>query len=210
MTYIIEVCCTGNLNRSAMEKVIGNKVVQDENLDDKIRFISSGTRADPQWDNVLPYKKVVSILGKAVKSGLMKETRIDKESYENDPGYRVAIQSQVHTALKMLRPIEEALRTAALYQIGLEYNGRRSQTVARDDVSLLLGNEKKHVEHAKAIYEGKEKQPEISHLNEYAGVPGEIADCLGNLDVNVYINARKEIEHIMPKVVDRFRQEHSL
>ena len=210
MTYIIEVCCTGNNGRSTMGKAIGNKDVSERGLEDIIKFISSGTRAGPKWDNVWTYEKAASMIRRAAKSGLVKGLEIDKERYSQDEDYRRAVQSHAKKALQIMRPIETALRTAALYEIGLEFTGERTQTVSRDDVSLVLGVQQKHAEHVKEIYKDHPNPPQISSFNEYAGVSGEIPDGLGNLDVNVYKNIRDHLLETMPKVIDRFQKEHNI
>lgn len=208
--HIIEVTCTGNNGRSPMAEVIGNHTAKDFNLEDMLSFISSGTRAGPEHDEVLPYNKVVSVLSKASSHGLMKPVDVDRDKYETDSDYRATIQYSVHMAFRIMRPIEVALRDAALYNIGMRYDGKRTQTVARDDVSLVLGMEQKHVDHINQIYSVSKHKPLISTLIAYAGVDGEIPDSIGNTDPAVYFEIRERLCDVMPKVVDRFKEEHKL
>lgn len=205
--HIIEVCCTGNSGRSTQAEVIGNYYANELNLDDVLLFISSGTRADPKYDNILPYEKVVSVLNSASSYGLMKQVDVDKDRYENDSGYRVAIQDEVHMAFKIMRPIEAALRNSALYKMNMKYDGTRTQTVLRNDVSLILGMTQKHVSQVNEIYSSFEQKPLITTITEYAGVSGEIPNALGNPNPIAYIKIRDKLLEVMPKVIERFGNE---
>ena len=225
--YLVEICCTGNNGRSPMAEVIANKILEENGFEGHIGVISTGTRADPQWDNVLPYQKVVSIYSKALRSGLVKKAEIDKEKYEHDEEYRKATQATVRELLGIMRPIEAALRDAALLDAGLKYQGRRSQTIPRDDVDMLLGMEEKHATHAKQIYAGKAHPPRIGTIlkdvsdsgistdweyvrtreeftdfsKECASFPENIPDCLGSLSVEPYIEVRKILERALPIII---------
>lgn len=205
--HIIEVCCTGNSGRSTQAEVIGNHYANELNLDDVLLFISSGTRADPKYDNILPYEKVVSVLNSASSYGLMKQVDVDKDRYENESGYRVAIQDEVYMAFKIMRPIEAALRNSALYKMNMKYDGTRTQTVLRNDVSLILGMTQKHVSQVNEIYSSFEQKPLITTITEYAGVSGEIPNALGNPNPIAYIKIRDKLLEVMPKVIERFGNE---
>lgn len=205
--HIIEVCCTGNSGRSTQAEVIGNYYANELNLDDVLLFISSGTRADPKYDNILPYEKVVSVLNSASSYGLMKQVDVDKDRYENESGYRVAIQDEVYMAFKIMRPIEAALRNSALYKMNMKYDGTRTQTVLRNDVSLILGMTQKHVSQVNEIYSSFEQKPLITTITEYAGVSGEIPNALGNPNPIAYIKIRDKLLEVMPKVIERFGNE---
>src|SRR3989338_5854851 len=113
--YIIEAACTGNNSRSKMTEAIGNEKVADSGLEDKLIFISSGTRADPKHDLDIPYEKAESILSRASRHGLMNPINIDRARYETDSAYMDTIQREVRMALRIMRPIEASLRTAALH-----------------------------------------------------------------------------------------------
>ena len=206
--HIIEVTCTGNNGRSAMAEAIGNHTTKKLNLEDVLSFISSGTRAGPEYEKILPYSEVVSILSRASSHGLMKPAEVDRERYKQDSDYRVAIQDSVHMAFRIMRPIEAAFRDSALYNIGMRYDGTRTQTVARDDVSVVLGMEQKHVDQIKKIYSASEHRPIISTITQYARYHGEIPDSIGSTDPTVYFTIRDKLLELMPKVVTRFREEH--
>ena len=150
--HIIEGVCTGNSGRSTQFEVIGNFFAKELNLENMLSFISSGTSAGPENDNDLPYDKVVSVLGHASKHGLIKLVEVDEQKYNNDADYRSVIQSKVHIAFGIMRPIEAALRDAALFDMGLKYDGTRTQTVPRSDVSVVLGMTSKHADQIKRIY----------------------------------------------------------
>jgi protein-tyrosine-phosphatase len=210
MRHTIEVCCTGNNGRSPMVEVIGNNEVLEKGLEDKIIFISSGTRADNTWDNAWNYEKANSMLRRASKGGLIDPGVIDEDRYNSETHYQMVVNDLAKKALYIMRPIESALRNAALLDIGLEYKGGRTQTIVRDYVSLVLGVTSKHVRHAKEIYQGEDKVPEIMQLNEYAGVRGEISDAFGKLDPDVYRAIRDEVQKIVPVVINRFVKEHDL
>lgn len=208
--HIIEVTCTGNIGRSPMAEIIGNNTVKSFNLEDKLSFISSGTRAASEHDNILPYDKVVSYLNRASSHGLMKSVDVDREKYEQDSNYRITIQDKVHMASRIMRPIEAALRDSALYHIGLKYDGKRTQTIPRHDVSLILGMEQKHVEQIKEIYFVSEHIPLITTIIDYAGDEGEILESIGNTNPAVYFKIRDRLCELMPKIVNRFREEWKL
>jgi protein-tyrosine-phosphatase len=208
--YIIEVACTGNNGRSPMAEVIGNHTAKELGLEDILSFISSGTRAGPEHDEVLPYNKVVSVLSKASSHGLMKPVEVEKDRYEHDTDYRLAIQGNVHMAFRIMRPIETALRDSALYDIGMRYDGTRTQTIARDDVSVVLGMEPNHLDQINEIYSISKHKPLITTLTEYAGDSGEIPDSIGNTDPTVYSTIRDKLLEVMPKVVSRFRTDNRL
>lgn len=211
MRHVIEACCTGNNGRSPMVEVIGNKEILTRGLEEKVIFISSGTRADHSWDNVWHYEKAKFVLQRAARSGLMIEPAvIDKGRYDEDTDYQISVNKYARKMIAILRPIETALRNAALLDIGIEYKGGRRQTRAGNNVSLVLGITNKHVRHVKEFYQGEEKIPEIMQLHEYAGIPGEIPDAFGQLDPGVYREIRDEILDLMPTVVERFKSDHNL
>ena len=176
-------------------------------LEDTIRFISSGTRAGPEHDAHLPYDKVASIFRSASSHGLMKPASLDKDKYEHDPDYHAAMQERAHMAFRILRPIEAALRNSSLYDVGLTCDEARVQTTARGDVSLVLGMEQKHVDQVNEIYSSGAKRPLITMVTEYAGVAGEIPDAIGNTDPHVYAAIRGRLIDLMPKVIDRYAKE---
>jgi len=205
--HIIEATCTKNNGRSPMVEVIGNQTVKDFGLENALHFISSGTRADPKYDKVLPYNKVVLVLDKASSHGLMKPVDVDKERYKSDSDYRAIIRNNVYMAFRIMRPIEAALRDAALHDVGMKYDGKRTQTIVRDDVSLVLGMEQKHVDQINQIYEAEQNKPLFTTITGYAGVGGEIPDSVGNTDPSVYFGIRDRLCELMPKVVSRFKEE---
>jgi protein-tyrosine-phosphatase len=208
--YIIEVTCTGNNGRSPMAEVIGNHTAKELNLEEVLSFISSGTQAGLEHDGVFPYNKVVSVLSRASSHGLMRPVEVDFDKYEHDPWYRAAIQDRVHMAFRIMRPIETALRDSALYDIGMKYDGIRTQTVARDDVSIVLGMEPTHVDQINEIYSGSEHKPFISTITQYAGDSGKISDSIGNTNPVTYFIIRDKLLEVMPKVVSRFKDDNCL
>ncbi|MCX6706743.1 MAG: hypothetical protein NT001_01225 [Candidatus Woesearchaeota archaeon] len=210
-THLIEVVCTGNNGRSPMAEVIGNHTSNEMGLEGKLHFISSGTKAAPDHDNELPYEKASSILKMGSSHGLINPIEVDKQRYENDPDYNSAIKAKVQMALSIMRPIETALRNAALFDIGLRCYGERMQTKPRDDVSLVLGMEQKHVSDVEKIYYlGRDTKPQIATITGYAGIEGNIPDALGNTDPKIYKQARDKLIEAMPLVISRFREEHRL
>jgi protein-tyrosine-phosphatase len=208
--HIIEVVCTGNNGRSPMAEVIGNYFISSMGLENRLCFISSGTRADPGWDTYPSYSEVVSILNKASRHGLMKAVDVDEDKYKNDPAYRMIIQEKVHMAFRIMRPIEAALRDAALYDIGLRYNGKRTQTRARDDISLVLGMESRHITHLNEIYSRASYKPPFNTLTKYGGIIGEIPDFIGNPHPSVCFKIKDILHEVMPKVINRFKKEYHL
>lgn len=206
--YTIEVCCTGNNGRSPMAEAIGNKYLEDKCWQKTAKLISSGTRADQKWDYIIPYKKAVSVLDRASKNSLMKSIEIDKDRYEFDEDYKTAMIDKVHMAMRIMRPIEAALRDAALYDIGLKYNGKRTQTKACSDISLVLGMEKKHVDHVNEIYSKEQNKPEITTITDYLGIDGEIPDSIGSTNPKTYFEIRDILSDLMPKVILKFKDEH--
>jgi hypothetical protein len=206
----IEICCTGNSGRSPIAEAVGNNYVKELGLEEKILFISSGTRAAPEWDDYWPYDKAAEMITRAAGSGLVKDMDVDKDRYDADEEYNAAVSSHARKALRLMRPIEVALRDAALYQNGLEYTGKRTQLVPRDDVFLVLGVKEKHVRQIREIYSGAENPPEIALLNRYAGLEGETADCLGRLSIMPYLKVVEHCKEIMPKVIERFRGEQGV
>ncbi|MBU4283647.1 MAG: hypothetical protein KJ968_00940 [Nanoarchaeota archaeon] len=210
--HIIEVCCTGNLGRSPMAEVIGNHTVVDMGLEGKIGFISSGILVDPKYDKNIPYCEVVSILDKASKNDLVEKIDVIEEKYNKDPDYREIIEKRARVALEIMRPIEAALRTAALYnKFNINLSDRkRCQTVVREDVSVILGMEERHVSFVKKMYEGGENTPTITTITRYAGFGGEIPVAFGKTNPKVYVDIGNKLEEIMPKVVLRFKEEKNL
>lgn len=208
--HIIEVCCTGNNGRSPVGEVIGNLIVKELSLQNVISIISSGTRADRKYDYILPYNKCVSILNKASHNGLMRSVEVNKERYNTDPDYKVTIRDYVHMAFRIMRPIEAALRDSALYDIGVKYEGNRTQTVINNDVSLVLGMAQENTEHVRQIYCSIEDTPVIETITDYAEVEGEISNYLGNTNPAVYLAIRERLFEIMPKVINRVRDEYKL
>jgi hypothetical protein len=206
----IEICCTGNSGRSPIAESIGNHCVKEQGLEEKILFISSGTRAAPEWDDCWPYDKAVEMINRAAGSGLVEDMVVDKDRYDADEGYKAAVSAHARKALHLMRPIEAALRNAALYQKGMEYTGKRTQLVPRKDVSLVLGVKEKHVSQIRDIYACIENPPEIALLNSYAGLEGETADYLGRLSIAPYLQVIEHCKKIMPKVIERFRGEHDV
>ena len=210
MEYTLEVCCTGNNGRSPMAEAIGNWYLEQRRWQDTARFISSGTRADPQWDDILPYKKVVSVLAKASQNGIMEPVEVDEYRYETDKDYEAVIREKVKAVMKNMRSIESALRDAALHGRDLKYDGTRSQTIVRDDVSIVLGMEKRHVEEVKQIYSGvdEEQKPQIITLADYVNADCEIPDSIGNTNPLVYRKIRDILLDMIPRAVLRFKEEH--
>lgn len=205
--HIIEGVCTGNSGRSTQFEVIGNFFANELNLENELSFISSGTGAGPENDHDLPYNKVVSVLGHASKYGLIKPVQVDEQKYNDDADYRSVIQYKVHIAFGIMRPIEAALRDKALFDMGLKYDGTRTQTVPRSDVSVVLGMTSKHADQIRRIYLPFEQKPVISTVTEYAGVSGEIPDALGNPDPKAYFLIRDRLVDLVPRVIERFGNE---
>ena len=205
--HTIEVTCTGNNGRSVMAQAIGNLTVKNFNLEGKLCFISSGTRADLKYDQFLPYDKVESMLSRGSRHGLFSPIDVDKVRYENDPDYMLVIQERFQEAIVIMRSLEAIYRDAALFNIGLRHDGKRTQTIARDDVSVVLGMQQKHVNQIIKIYSATRHRPLITTVTEYAGVDGEILDAIGNTNPKVYFEIRDRLSEIMPLVVRRFQRE---
>lgn len=208
---IIEFVCTGNNARSPMAEVIGNNYATDIGLENLLSFISSGTRVDTEYESFFSYERATLILNKASSHGLLKEIHVDKDRYENDNNYNSAIKNDIIMALRIMRPIEVALRDAALYNINMKYDGAQTQTIARDDVSIILGMEKEHVRQVEKIYSAKgmatNNMPQITTIADYTGIDGEISDCIGNTNPTAYFKMRDSLQEIIPKVIDRIKKE---
>ncbi len=207
MKYI-EAVCTGNNGRSPMLEAVGNREVARLGIEEKIGFISSGTEAAPEFDLKWNYRKAEMMITKASRSGLVKPLELDPERYNADPEYAAAVNSRALKAVQIMRSIETALREAALYDAEITNQSGRKQTVPRDDVSLVLGFTSKHLAQAETIYSTGGFKPEIAQVHLYARTTDEPKDGLGSLDVQIYIRMRRQLEEIVPKVLERFRDEH--
>ena len=207
---LIEVTCTGNNGRSVIAESVGNQRVKEQDLEGRILFISSGTRADSKHDEHWPYAKAVMMINKAAEAGLLEGMKVDEARYNSDEEYRIIASQYARKSLEILRPIEAAMRTAALFRCGLEYSGTRTQTAPRDDVSLILGINDSITKQIREIYKDIKNPPEIDNLSRYAGVEEELPDCLGKLNITPYLSLVEKCREIMPKVIERFRGEYDV
>ena len=233
---LIEVCCTGGNGRSPMAAGIANKILDESKLR-KIRFVSSGTRADTDKASEIlgkkvyrSYENVEYILGRAAENGFMEMPEISKEKYGSDRGYRNTITDYVENALGYLRPIESAFRQVAMHDTGIksELGGNWSDTwsgfqsrqtgwyhIDNSVTILVLGVEDRHVEQAREIYEScyredRDCMPLFHQINEYAGLSGHVAQAIGSLDIRDYFDIRDQFLDIMPKVIKRFIQDYEI
>ncbi len=208
--FTIEICCTGDNGRSPIIETVGNRVVKDLKLDDKLAFISSGTRAAPKYDCNWSQNRFFKFYGFAEKAGIMALLDIDEERLNNDETYRRQNHEHVRQALLVMRSLEAAYRNLALFErYGQIYDGTRDQTLPRNDVALVLGVTDEHADQIKMIYAaGNYTTDKIFQLNKYAGLEGSIAECLGDFRVAPYRDVIAQAEMIIPKVISRFRCEH--
>lgn len=218
MDHTIEVCCTGNNNRSKMAEAIGNELLRMSRLEKKIRIISSGTRVLPPYDAALyaDAKKAKFIFERAKQSGLY-DVSFDSTRYQNDEGYKGVMYTRAKTLLGMFRSIESSFRQLALIELDLEAESDRHQTIPRRDVSLILGIEQRHVAQIEDIYSDTPpfirvppvtSRPRIESLSCYAQVGYELPDLIGTLSIAGYRGVRDCLhKDIMPSVIERFCDE---
>ena len=207
--YLVELCCTGNNARSRMAESIGNRLALDEGLEQKIKFISSGILAVPP--KIRSYEWVAGVLEHASKIDIIGKQELDQGRYEKDENYQIELLGAANEARYRMMVIEERLAASALRELGLEIPSGRRQTIVRDDVSLMLGMERKHVAYAKRIYRkhkkttGKSRHPMMMTLNRFTGIEGEIPELLGTIDINPYRELREELFKIMDHVIERLK-----
>lgn len=205
----VEFVCTGNSGRSPAAEAVGKKHASDNGLD--VRVISSGTHVDAAISygcvhalRILAHVQDSPHLSRDAQE-ITKRLLNDPEAaarYERDAAFRNYVEDVTRSFTASLSIIERINKNWALASAGFSYVGEPTQTVARDDVDLVLPMTDELADTVRTIYVGKDVIPIIEPLPAYSSVAGRYSGTLGK-DFSAYRDFFETIRRAVPRALDR-------
>lgn len=211
----IQAVCTGNNGRSPMAEMLLKKHAAAKGVGDEVHITSSGSGRHPLFKEAAEKPEIkLKLIQMGFDNGIYRgELEGEAESVLATGGD----SARIDNLFDYLMTTEALLRSYALWEVGLMYDGEMHKpTQADPNARLILPMTEQNAEQVRRIYiadnlgellSEQGGEIEVVPFNEFAGVEGEVVNPFCKL-LPEYQQSRDGMDFSSGKVIDRVIAEY--